>query len=145
RTRPASRLSAMAGALGRAAVRRDHRASRRCGSGRRRRTCGDARLGGTGIIDRSRRIRVSRVCWGIFREATHSPGRESDDTEILRLTGKHLEAKGYQVTLKTADEVSETDDRPRFIFLMCERLDVLARLRNLELSGVPQVNSPRAV
>ena len=84
-------------------------------------------------------------CWGIFREATHSPGRESDDTEILRLTGKHLEAKGYQVTLKTADEVSETDDRPRFIFLMCERLDVLARLRNLELSGVPQVNSPRAV
>jgi glutathione synthase/RimK-type ligase-like ATP-grasp enzyme len=84
-------------------------------------------------------------CWGIFREATHSPGRESDDTEILRLTGKHLEAKGYQVTLKTADEVSENDDRPRFVFLMCERLDVLARLRNLELNGVPQVNSPRAV
>ena len=84
-------------------------------------------------------------CWGIFREATHSPGRESDDTEILRLTGKHLEAKGYQVTLKTADEVSENDDRPRFIFLMCERLEVLARLRNLELGGVPQVNSPRAV
>ncbi|PYM96284.1 MAG: hypothetical protein DME04_02450 [Candidatus Rokuibacteriota bacterium] len=84
-------------------------------------------------------------CWGIFREATHSPGRESDDTEILRLTGKHLEAKGYQVTLKTADEVSENDDRPRFVFLMCERLEVLARLRNLELSGVPQVNSPRAV
>jgi hypothetical protein len=84
-------------------------------------------------------------CWGIFREATHSPGRESDDTEILRLTGKHLEARGYQVTLKTADEVSENDDRPRFIFLMCERLEVLARLRNLELGGVPQVNSPRAV
>jgi len=84
-------------------------------------------------------------CWGIFREATHSPGRESDDTEILRLTGKHLEAKGYQVTLRTADEVSENDDRPRFIFLMCERLEVLARLRNLELGGVPQVNSPRAV
>ncbi len=63
----------------------------------------------------------------------------------MRLTGKHLEAKGYQVTLKTADEVSENDERPRFVFLMCERLEVLARLRNLELSGVPQVNSPRAV
>ncbi len=84
-------------------------------------------------------------CWGVFREATHSPGRESDDTEILRLTGKHLEAKGFQVTLKTADEVGETDDRPRFVFLMCERLDVLARLRALEQLGVPQVNSPRAV
>ena len=33
-----------------------------------------------------RRIRVANSCWGIFRESTHSPGRESDDTEILRLT-----------------------------------------------------------
>ena len=67
------------------------------------------------------------ACWGIFRESTHSPGRESDDTEILRLTGKHLEAKGFQVELKTADEVSEIDaDRPpRFVFLMCERAEVL--------------------
>src|SRR5207245_11397600 len=97
----------MAGALGRAAVRRDHRASRRCGSGRRRRTCGDARLGGTGIIDRPRRIRVSRVCWGVFCESTHSPGRESDDNEILRLTEKHLEAKRFHVEDTTAEEVVE--------------------------------------
>ena len=52
---------------------------------------------------------MSRVCWGIFRESTHSPGRESDDTEILRLTGKHLEAKGFHVELKTADEVTEAN------------------------------------
>jgi len=89
---------------------------------------------------------VSNSCWGIFRELTHSPGRESDDTEILRLTGKHLEAKGFQVKLRTADEISEIDeDRPRFVFLMCERVDVLNRLRALEVSGVPHVNSPRAV
>jgi hypothetical protein len=89
---------------------------------------------------------VKNSCWGIFRESTHSPGRESDDTEILRLTGKHLEAKGFQVELRTADEISEIDeDRPRFVFLMCERVDVLNRLRALEVSGVPHVNSPRAV
>jgi len=89
---------------------------------------------------------VSNSCWGIFRESTHSPGRESDDTEILRLTGKHLEAKGFQVKLKTADEVHEIDDaRPRFVFLMCERVEVLHRLRALEAGGVPHVNSPRAV
>jgi len=89
---------------------------------------------------------VSHACWGIFRESTHSPGRESDDTEILGLTGKHLEAKGFQVKLRTADEVNEIDDdRPRFVFLMCERVDVLSRLRALEVSGVPHVNSPRAV
>jgi hypothetical protein len=90
---------------------------------------------------------VRNSCWGIFRESTHSPGRESDDTEILRLTGKHLEAKGFQVELKTADEVSEIGDegRPRFVFLMCEQLEVLERLRALEVSGVPHVNSPRAV
>jgi len=89
---------------------------------------------------------VANSCWGIFRETTHSPGRESDDTEILRLTGKHLEAKGFHVELKTAEEVTEVDaDRPRFVFLMCERMEVLDRLRALEVGGVPHVNSPRAV
>jgi hypothetical protein len=86
------------------------------------------------------------LCWGIFREAAHSPGRESDDAEILRLTGKHLEAKGMQVVLKTPDEVNGMDaGRPRFVFLMCERVEVLRRLRALEAGGVPHVNSPQAV
>jgi hypothetical protein len=88
----------------------------------------------------------SSCCWGIFREVKHSPGRESDDTEILRLTGKHLETRGLQVILKTPDEVNGVDDvRPRFVFLMCERVEVLDRLRALEASGVPHVNTPRAV
>jgi hypothetical protein len=86
------------------------------------------------------------LCWGIFREAAHSPGRESDDAEILRLTGKHLEAKGLQVVLKTPEEVNEADEGlPRFVFLMCERVDVLRRLRALETAGVPHVNSPQSV
>ena len=49
---------------------------------------------------------MSSHCWGIFRERAHSPGREHDDTEILRLTGKHLEARGYQVDLKDPEDVS---------------------------------------
>lgn len=85
-------------------------------------------------------------CWGIFREVDHSPGRESDDAEILRLTGKELEAKGFDVVLKSPDEVNGVDGaRPRFVFLMCERVPVLERLRALETSGVPHVNSPLAV
>ncbi len=85
-------------------------------------------------------------CWGIFREREHSPGRESDDGEILKLTGKHLEARGFQVTFKTAEEVLATpEDRPLGVFLMCERLEILDHLRSLELRGVPHVNGPLAV
>ena len=40
-------------------------------------------------------------------------------------------------------EAAETG--PRFVFLMCERVEVLERLRVLEVSGVPHVNTPRAV
>src|SRR5207244_2297851 len=79
-------------------------------------------------------------------EGMASPGRESDDAEILRLTGKHLEARGLQVILKTPDDVNGVDDaRPRFVFLMCERVEVLGKLRALEASGVPHVNTPQAV
>lgn len=85
-------------------------------------------------------------CWGIFREEAHSPGRESDDSEILRLTAKGLEAKGFQVDLKTPDDLGVvTDTRPRGIFLMCERPEALQALRALEADGVREVNSPAAV
>ena len=84
-------------------------------------------------------------CWGIFREREHSPGRENDDTEILRLTGKHIEARGFQVTFKAPEEIGTADPRPLGVFLMCERVEVLDRLHALELLGVPHVNSPHAV
>lgn len=83
---------------------------------------------------------------GVFRERAHSPGREFDDAEILRLTGKHLEAKGFQVSLRDPDEVTGTDDQlPGFIFLMCERPGILSQLRRYEERGVLQVNSSLAV
>ena len=84
--------------------------------------------------------------WGIFRERTHSPGRESDDTEILRLTGKHLEARGYQIVLKTTDDLAVPDEsRPDLVFLMCETFEPLRQLAAGEKRGVLHVNPLDAV
>ncbi|HUF92832.1 MAG TPA: hypothetical protein VMR23_10680 [Candidatus Limnocylindria bacterium] len=86
------------------------------------------------------------ACWGIFRERAHSPGRESDDAEILRLAGKHLEAEGLQVVLKTPEEAfADHEGPPASVFFMCERVEALDRLSAWEAAGVPHVNSPRAV
>ena len=85
-------------------------------------------------------------CWGIFRERTHSPGRESDDAEILRLTAKGLEAIGFQVGLKTAEEVvGLAEGRPQCVFLMCEGIQVLRQLEAWQAAGVRHVNTPMAV
>jgi hypothetical protein len=90
-------------------------------------------------------VREAR-CWGLFRERAHSPGRECDDAEILRLTGKELEARGFAVVLKGPDELTPAAERPPdCVFLMCERVDVLALLATWEANGVAHVNSPRAV
>ncbi len=85
-------------------------------------------------------------CWGIFRERAHSPGRETDDAEILRLTAKHLEARGFEVTLIVPEELDGAlEGRPQFVFLMCERLEILGRLRALEQAGARMINSPSSV
>jgi len=84
-------------------------------------------------------------CVGIFRERTHSPGRESDDTEILRLTAKELEAGGFQVVLRSPEEIDGAAAPPRHVFMMCERLDILARLESWQASGTRLVNSPGAI
>ena len=46
---------------------------------------------------------MTRRCWGILREREHSPGRETDDAEILGLTGKALESKGFDVKILDPD------------------------------------------
>jgi len=85
-------------------------------------------------------------CWGIFRESAHSPGRETDDTEILRLTGKHLEARGFRVVIQSPEEIAGLPaESPRGVFMMCEQVAVLAHLRALAARGVPHVNTPQAV
>jgi len=88
----------------------------------------------------------ARRCWGIFRERAHSPGRESDDAEILRLTAKELEARGFAVSVKSPDELDDpAETPPPAIFLMCERVEVLRILRAWEATGVRLVNAPAAV
>ena len=87
-----------------------------------------------------------QYCWGIFREQAHSPGRETDDSEILRLTGKHLEARGFRVLIQSPEEIAWPPvERPHAVFFMCERLEILGHLRELAARGVPLVNAPDAV
>ena len=85
-------------------------------------------------------------CWGIFRERAHSPGREFDDAEILRLTGKHLDAMGFHVSLKTTDEFPSRVSEPLpAMFMMCEQTGILEQLQSWERRGACIVNSPLSV
>jgi hypothetical protein len=85
------------------------------------------------------------TCWGLFREREHSPGRESDDAEILRLTGKHLETHGVQVELRAPEDLVATEVPPHGVFFMCERMEALTTLLAWQERGVRLVNSPLAV
>ncbi len=85
------------------------------------------------------------TCWGLFREREHSPGRESDDAEILRLTGKHLETYGLHVELRAPEELVATEEPPDGVFFMCERMEALGTLLAWQERGVRLVNSPLAV
>ena len=91
-------------------------------------------------------VREGRSCWGIYRELAHSPGRETDDAEILRATALRLEKGGFRVSLKTAEEAAGLDDEPpAFLFVMCERLPILDRLQRWQQVGACLVNSPSAI
>ena len=84
-------------------------------------------------------------CWGIYRELAHSPGRETDDAEILRATAAELAARGFDVSLKSTDELPEVDDVaavPPFLFVMCERIPVVEKLAAWERRGALVVNRP---
>lgn len=84
--------------------------------------------------------------WGIFRERAHSPGREFDDGEILRLTGKHLDAMGFRVSLTTPDDLpARASGPPPVVFMMCEQTGILEQLREWEQRGARIVNSPVSV
>ena len=87
---------------------------------------------------------MTTACWGVFRERAHSPGREGDDAEILRLTAKHLEERGFSVALMEAAELPG-EGRPQGVFLMCERREALDLLRGYEAEGVVHVNGTLGV
>jgi glutathione synthase/RimK-type ligase-like ATP-grasp enzyme len=82
--------------------------------------------------------------WGIYRELAHSPGRETDDAEILRATAAELSERGFDVALKAPDELPDASDPrvPAFFFVMCERPEAVARLAAWESRGARVVNRP---
>ena len=87
-------------------------------------------------------------CWGIYRELAHSPGRETDDAEILRAVARELAERGFSVDLKSPDELpEETDARgvPPSLFVMCERIPVVERLAAWQRRGVRVVNRPEGI
>ncbi len=90
---------------------------------------------------------MNRVrCCGIYRELAHSPGRETDDAEILRETARRLQKQGLSVELKTAEEIGDHDAAvPGFVFVMCERPRILSRLEAWERAGATIVNTPAAI
>jgi len=88
-------------------------------------------------------VTASRKCWGIYREAAHSPGRIDDDRAILQSVAKALKARGFTVELVSPDVEFKTHF-PN-IFAMCERGAVLDRLRAAEKTGSIVVNSTDAI
>ena len=90
---------------------------------------------------------MTRSCWGIYRELAHSPGRETDDAEILRATAAELSAHGFAVTLKSPDELPAADDPdvPPFLFAMCERVGAVEKLAAWESRGAKIVNRPSGI
>ena len=91
---------------------------------------------------------TARRCWGVYRELAHSPGRETDDAEILRAAGRELSALGFEVSFKSPDELPEAADFqavPPFLFVMCERIPIVERLAAWERRGTRIVNRPEGI
>jgi glutathione synthase/RimK-type ligase-like ATP-grasp enzyme len=88
------------------------------------------------------------ACWGVFREAEHSPGRQADDAAILEAAGRRLEraAERFAVSYRAPDSLTgEENSLPALAFAMCEGRPALEALQRWEARGVCVVNSARAV
>ena len=90
-----------------------------------------------------RRMSAAMTCWGVYREAAHSPGRIDDDAAILQSVGAVLAERGFGVELVEADALTETPSAN--VFVMCERGTILDRLAAMEKAGSIVVNSPAAI
>ena len=88
------------------------------------------------------------LCWGVYGELAHSPGRETDDAEILRATARELARLGLTVALKSPDELPEAgefEEVPPSLFVMCERIPVVEKLAAWERRGARIVNRPSGI
>jgi hypothetical protein len=91
-------------------------------------------------------MKPERLCWGIYRESSHSPGRVDDDAAILDAVGKALTERGFTVGILHADAADTALHAPGArIFAMCEQEAILARLDKAVEAGAVVVNSPDAI
>jgi hypothetical protein len=91
-------------------------------------------------------MRPQRLCWGIYRETSHSPGRVDDDAAILDAVGRTLAEHGFTVGLLHAEAADVALEAPGArIFAMCEQETILARLDRAVEAGAVVVNSPEAI
>jgi glutathione synthase/RimK-type ligase-like ATP-grasp enzyme len=92
---------------------------------------------------------MTRRAWGVYRELAHSPGRETDDAEILRATAAELTSRGFEVELKAPDELPEASDPgtavPSLLFVMCERPEAVEKLAAWAKRGTRVVNRPAGI
>ena len=89
---------------------------------------------------------AERTCWGIYRESAHSPGRVEDDAAIIESVGAALAERGFSVELLASDAAAAALETPGAnIFTMCERGEILDRLKEAARAGAVVVNSPDAI
>ena len=87
-----------------------------------------------------------KICWGIYRELAHSPGRIDDDAAIMKRVGEALAARGFTVEFLAADAAEAALEEPcANIFAMCEGGELLSRLKSANRAGTIVVNSPGAI
>lgn len=83
--------------------------------------------------------------WAIYRELAHSPGRETDDAMILRMTAEKLEPLGFEVAMKTPDEAIDEPSAPPLVLAMCERVPIIETLNRWAARGSVIINHPSAI
>jgi hypothetical protein len=89
---------------------------------------------------------AERTCWGIYRESAHSPGRVEDDAAIIESVGAALAERGFGVELLASDAADAALETPGAnIFTMCERGEILDRLKEAARTGAVVVNAPDAI
>ena len=91
-------------------------------------------------------MRGAMTCWGICREAAHSPGRVEDDWAIIERVANALRARDFAVELLPAEAAGAAlEARAAKIFAMCDSRESLRGLERAAAAGAIVVNSSQAI
>jgi len=80
---------------------------------------------------------------GVFRERTLA-GKPESDERILKLVGMELAGKGFEVELKSAEDV-EGSEETDLVFTMARSEETREKIQEIERRGAIVVNSPKSV